>query len=93
MALGLFPGCGCLATNVVERFFAIGAKLGVLEFPCLSVVNTRPTRIFFFSRQCTYVLPIWRLAIFFIILSHLVEIVFVQLSDETSEVAVFEVFG
>lgn len=50
MALGLFPGCGCLATNVVERFFAIGAKLGVLEFPCLSVVNTRPTRIFFFFK-------------------------------------------
>jgi hypothetical protein len=35
VALGLFPGGGGLSSNVVKRFFAVCAKLGVLEFPCL----------------------------------------------------------
>lgn len=39
-----------------------------------------------------YILPVWRLAIFFIVLSHLVEVVFVQLAYETGKIAVFKVF-
>jgi len=91
VALGLFPRGGCLSTNVVEGFFAVRAKLGVLKFPCLrSVLNPRPNQI---SSGGTYVLPVWRLSIFLIVLSHLVEVIFVQLTYKAGKVAVFEVFG
>lgn len=43
VVLSLFPGARCLSSNVVKGFFAVCAKFGVFEFPCLcSVLNTRP---------------------------------------------------
>jgi hypothetical protein len=38
VGLGLFPWRGGLASNIVEGFFAICAKLGVFEFPCLWIL-------------------------------------------------------
>ena len=35
VVLGLLPGRGRFAPDVVERFLAVGSKFGVLEFPCL----------------------------------------------------------
>jgi hypothetical protein len=43
--------------------------------------------------RSTYPSAIWRLTIILIIMPHFMEIVFVQLSNETREVAVLEVFG
>ena len=40
-----------------------------------------------------YIRPIWRLAIFLVVLADLVKIVFIQLAHETGKVAVLEVFG
>ena len=44
-------------------------------------------------KRISYILPVWRLAIFFVILTNFVEVVFVQLAHETGEVAMLEVFG
>jgi len=41
---------------------------------------------------CTYIPTVWRLAAFLIV-PHFVKVVLVQLSDETGEIAVFEVLG
>jgi hypothetical protein len=41
----------------------------------------------------TYTWPVRRLSVFFIIVTDFVEIVLVQLADETGKVAMFEVFG
>ena len=41
----------------------------------------------------TYPGPIRRLAVLFIVVPHFVEVVLVQLSDETRKVAVFEMLG
>ena len=44
-------------------------------------------------RNVTYSWPIRRLPILFVVMTDFVEIVFVQLADETSKVAVFEMLG
>jgi len=41
----------------------------------------------------TYPRPVWRLPIVFVVVPHFVEIILVQLSDETGKVAVLEVLG
>jgi hypothetical protein len=41
----------------------------------------------------TYSWAIWRCSIFFIVMSHFVKVIFVQLSHETGEVAMLEMFG
>lgn len=41
----------------------------------------------------TYSSTVWRLSILFIIVPHFVEVVLVQLSYETREITVLEVFG
>lgn len=56
IALGLFPGCGCFASNIVEGLFAVGAKFGVLELPSLcSASEPRPNHHF---QGVTYILPV-----------------------------------
>lgn len=58
IALGLFSRCGCFASNIVEGLFAVGAKLGVLEFPCLcSASEPRPNHNCQFQ-GVTYILPV-----------------------------------
>jgi hypothetical protein len=44
-------------------------------------------------RNATYSWSIGRLPILFVVMTDFVEIVFVQLADETSKVAVFEMLG
>jgi hypothetical protein len=44
-------------------------------------------------QDATYPRPIGRLPILFVVMTNFVEIVFVQLPDKTSKVAVFEVLG
>ena len=47
IALSLFARCGGFASNIVEGLFAVGAKFGVLELPCLcSGSEPRPNREF-----------------------------------------------
>ena len=41
----------------------------------------------------TYTRTIWRLSAVLVVVSHLVKIIFIELSDEACKVAVFEVFG
>ena len=43
--------------------------------------------------QDTYPSAVWRLPVFLVIVPHFVEVVLVELPNETSEVAVLEVFG
>lgn len=43
--------------------------------------------------EVTNIRPVRRLPCFFIVLAHFVEVVLVELADETGKVAVFEVFG
>lgn len=45
------------------------------------------------SKGASYILTIRRLAILFVVLANFVEVVFVQLTNETGKVAVLEVFG
>lgn len=45
------------------------------------------------NSSSTYACAIWRLSRILIIVSNLVKVIFVQLSDETRKVAVFEVLG
>ena len=41
----------------------------------------------------TYSWDIWRCSIFFIVMSHFVKVIFIQLSHETGKVAMLEMFG
>ena len=43
------------------------------------------------ERGKTYILPVWRLAVLLIVLTDLVEIIFVELAHEASKIAVLEV--
>jgi hypothetical protein len=45
------------------------------------------------DRMRTNIGAIWRWSIVFVILSDLVEVILVQLSDEASKIAMLEVFG
>lgn len=45
------------------------------------------------ATEDTYPSAVWRLPILLVIVPHFVEVVLVELPNETSEVAVLEVFG
>lgn len=101
--LSLFARSRGFAANVVERFFTVGTKFGVFEFPglkgksdCQFLLSLLPSKVSWcsvsISRLNTYILTIWRLTILFIILANLVEIVFVELAHKTGKVAMLEVF-
>jgi hypothetical protein len=69
----------------------------MLEFPSLSIVSLggcgRSRSLSCRASVETYPRPVRRLPVFFIVVSDFVEIVLVQLPDETRKVAVFEVLG
>ena len=45
------------------------------------------------SSKSTYTRAVWRMPILFIIVSHLVEVILVELAHEAGEIAMFEMFG
>ena len=90
--LGLLARGGGLATNVVEGFLAVGAKLGVFELPCLKTGSEASGGVWG-SWKHAYILTVWGLSILFVVLSHFVKIILVELSHKTGEIAVFEMFG
>jgi hypothetical protein len=59
----------------------------VLEFPSLSIVSSGSVKS---CRGCTNTRAVLGLTIFLIVVSHFVEVVFVQLANKTGEIAVFE---
>jgi hypothetical protein len=85
--LSLLSRGRCFSANVIERLFAVRPEFRVLEFPRLFCVRGVPST----WTWGAYILPVWRLAIFLVILANLVEVVLVQLAYETGEVAVLEV--
>ena len=89
MVSGLFARGRRLPSNVVQRFFAVGPKFGVFKFPRLyAIIKTQST--VFLRGSVAYIGTVWGLPILLVILTDFVEIVLVQLADETRKVAVFE---
>jgi hypothetical protein len=62
----------------------------MLELPCLDRSQSLEGE---FQNVLTDVGPIWRRCIVFVVLSNLVEVIFVELPDETGKIAVLEMFG
>lgn len=60
------------------------------EFPCLAPIQSVSIKN---KVEEAYPWSIRRLAIIFVILPHFVEVVLVQLSNETGKVAMFEMLG
>lgn len=80
-----------LSPNVIQGVFVVHFEVGVLKLPRLRERES-------FSHQphavrVSYPRPIGRSPSFFIVVSHFVEVVLVQLAHEAGEVAVLEVFG
>lgn len=82
-----FARRGCFSSNVVERVFVVHLEVGVLEFPSLSLVSSGSVKS---CRGCTNSRAVLGLTILLIVMSHFVEVIFVQLANKTGEVAVFE---
>jgi len=82
-----FPGRRRLPSDVVERIFVVRLEVGMFEFPRLPCVSSCLLDAHCYTHACT----IWRLPVLLIVVSHFVEIVLVQLSDERGEITVLEV--
>lgn len=89
MVSGLFARGRRLPSNVVQRFFAVGPKFGVFKFPRLYAI-IKPLSMIFLRGSVAYIGTVWGLPILLVVLTNFVEIVFVQLADETRKVTVLE---
>ena len=89
MVSGLFARGRRLPSNVVQRFFAVGPKFRVFKFPRLYAI-IKPLSMIFLRGSVAYIGTVWGLPILLVVLTNFVEIVFVQLANETRKVAVFE---
>ena len=91
----LVPGQGSFHVrfppNVIESVLVVGLEIGVLELPSLSTSNVSHERCE--HSIVTYADAVGRVTAFFVVVPYFVEVVLVELSDEASEVAVFEVLG
>ena len=90
---GLFARGRRLPSNIVQRFFAVGPKFGVFKLPRLyTVIRSLSMGVVGIPLRFSvaYIGTVWGLPILLVILTNFVEIVFIQLADETRKVAVFE---
>ena len=84
-----FRGAGAL-----RRMLSSASLLFALKSGCLNSQAYIPLFSYFlyaYRKQCSYSRPVWRPSPFFVVVSNLVEVVFVELTDETSKVAMFKV--
>jgi hypothetical protein len=87
-----FRGAGAFRRMLSSDSLLFARNSGCLNSHAF-VICVRPSiQLTFEWEGDAYILSIWRLAIFFIVLSHLVEVVFVQLAYKTGKVAVFKMF-
>lgn len=93
--LSRLTGRGCLSSDIIERIFAVCFELRVFEFPSLQGVSALEFKTVHLAvgSSITDILSIRRLARFFVVLSDLVEVILVQLTHETGEVAMLEMLG
>lgn len=90
--------CRRFPPNVVQCILVVHLEVRVLKLPCLEAVSfgrlVRAPALVEGAPQCaTYARSIRRLPVLFIVVSHFVKVILVQLAHETREIAVLEVLG
>ena len=82
------------SSDIIQRILIVGAKFGVFEFPSLRHgLDAMPRIKEVKNVRSAYIRTIRRLPVFLVILANFVEIILVQLADETGKVAVLEMSG
>ena len=90
MTWGGFRGAGALRRILSKESLLFALNSGCLNSQAWDQSAAKDTSSF---QQSTYTGAVRRLSALFIVVSHLVEVVFVELAHEAGEVAMLEVFG
>lgn len=88
--VGCFRGAGAFRLMLSSASLLLALKSGCLNS---QACKRRLNSCLGHQTLYTYTRAVWRLAILLIVVSHFMEVVFVQLPDEAGEIAVLEVFG